>query len=209
MAPYRASLDRYHVRRAATQSTRPCTATSAKASPTTCCTGYAPSSTTRRRRSSTRVIEDEVEHEAGAAADLRAVLATEPDGAAKAAHASRRMLIHMLWSGRQGAAPLARLRPPRAPGRPAPSPAGGPRQAHALLGTRTVRAQGAAGAPRDDGHRRPRPDRARDIREDGFLIVDRPVQPRTSATRSPATSRTPPSSWPSASQTTARSPTGR
>lgn len=52
------------------------------------------------------VIEDEVGHEAGAAADLRALLATEPDGAAKAAHASRRMLIHMLWSGRQGAAPL-------------------------------------------------------------------------------------------------------
>lgn len=52
------------------------------------------------------VIADEVGHEADAAADLRAVLATEPDGPARAARASRRMLTHMLWSGRQGAAPL-------------------------------------------------------------------------------------------------------
>jgi hypothetical protein len=52
------------------------------------------------------VIEDEVGHEADAAADLRAVLAAEPDGPARAARASRRMLTHMLWSGRQGAAPL-------------------------------------------------------------------------------------------------------
>ena len=52
------------------------------------------------------VIEDEVGHEADAAADLRAVLATEPDGPVKAARASRRMLVHMLRSGRHGAAPL-------------------------------------------------------------------------------------------------------
>ena len=52
------------------------------------------------------VIADEVGHEADAAADLRAVLATEPDGPARAARASRRMLAHMLWSGRRGAAPL-------------------------------------------------------------------------------------------------------
>jgi len=52
------------------------------------------------------VIEDEVGHEADAASDLRAVLATESDGPARAARASRRMLVHMLWSGRRGAAPL-------------------------------------------------------------------------------------------------------
>lgn len=52
------------------------------------------------------VIEDEVEHEAGAAADLRAVLASTPNGKAKAARASRTMLLHMLWSGRRGATPM-------------------------------------------------------------------------------------------------------
>ena len=52
------------------------------------------------------VIEDEVEHEAGAAADLRAVLETTPGGKAKAARASRTMLLHMLWSGRRGATPM-------------------------------------------------------------------------------------------------------
>jgi hypothetical protein len=53
------------------------------------------------------VIEDEVEHEAGAAADLRDVLGTAPHGRRRAGRASRRMLVHMLWSGRTGAAPLA------------------------------------------------------------------------------------------------------
>ncbi len=53
------------------------------------------------------VIEDEVEHEANAAADLREVLATTPGGGRRAGRASRRMLVHMLWSGRTGAAPLA------------------------------------------------------------------------------------------------------
>jgi hypothetical protein len=52
------------------------------------------------------VIEDEVEHEAGAAADLRTVLETTPGGRRRAGRASRRMLVHMLWSGRQGATPL-------------------------------------------------------------------------------------------------------
>jgi len=52
------------------------------------------------------VIEDEVEHEAGAAADLRAVMETAPDGKARAARASRTMLLHMLWSGRRGATPM-------------------------------------------------------------------------------------------------------
>ena len=52
------------------------------------------------------VIADEVEHEAGAAADLRAVLEITPDGRRRAARASRRMLVHMLWSGRRGATPL-------------------------------------------------------------------------------------------------------
>ena len=50
------------------------------------------------------VIEDEVEHEAGAASDLRAVLDAHPGGRAAAARASRHMLLHMLWSGRDGAA---------------------------------------------------------------------------------------------------------
>lgn len=52
------------------------------------------------------VIEDEVEHEAGAAADLRAALDATPGGKAKAARASRQMLLHMLWSGRRGATPM-------------------------------------------------------------------------------------------------------
>lgn len=52
------------------------------------------------------VIADEVEHEANAAADLRAVLASTPGGKARAAVASRRMLGQMLWSGRRGAQPM-------------------------------------------------------------------------------------------------------
>ena len=53
------------------------------------------------------VIEDEVEHEAHAAAELRRLLETTPGGRARAARASRRMLAHMLWSGRTDAAPMA------------------------------------------------------------------------------------------------------
>lgn len=52
------------------------------------------------------VIEDEVGHEADAAADLRNLLATVPGARARATRASRRMLVHMAWSGRSGAAPL-------------------------------------------------------------------------------------------------------
>jgi rubrerythrin len=53
------------------------------------------------------VIADEVEHEAAAAADLRAVLEGVPDGRRRAGRAARRMLVHMLWSGRSGALPLS------------------------------------------------------------------------------------------------------
>ncbi len=53
-----------------------------------------------------RVIEDEAGHEADAAADLRAALDATPGSREHAARAARRMLVHMLWSGRQGAAPL-------------------------------------------------------------------------------------------------------
>jgi rubrerythrin len=53
------------------------------------------------------VIEDEVEHEAAAAADLREVLDAEPNGRTRAQWAARRMVAHMLWSGRQGALPMA------------------------------------------------------------------------------------------------------
>jgi 1,2-phenylacetyl-CoA epoxidase catalytic subunit len=52
------------------------------------------------------VIEDEVEHEAHAATELRRLLDTTPGGRARAARASRRMLAHMLWSGRRGATPM-------------------------------------------------------------------------------------------------------
>lgn len=52
------------------------------------------------------VIEDEVGHEAAAAEDLRTVLDATPDGRRRAARASRRMLVHMLWSGRAGATPM-------------------------------------------------------------------------------------------------------
>jgi rubrerythrin len=53
------------------------------------------------------VIEDEVEHEAAAASDLREVLEREPGARTKAARASRRMLAHMLWSGRDRGASMA------------------------------------------------------------------------------------------------------
>ena len=53
------------------------------------------------------VIEDEVEHEAGAAADLRRLLETTPGARARAARASRRMLVDMVWSGRDRALPMA------------------------------------------------------------------------------------------------------
>ena len=52
------------------------------------------------------VIADEVEHEAAAAAELHAVLATTPRGRRRAGRASRRMVTHMLWSGRDSAAPM-------------------------------------------------------------------------------------------------------
>ena len=53
------------------------------------------------------VIEDEIEHEAAAASDLRAVLDSAPGARVRAARASRRMLAHMLWSGRDKGAPMA------------------------------------------------------------------------------------------------------
>jgi len=52
------------------------------------------------------VIADEVEHEAHAAAALRAALAATPDGRRQAARAARQMVAHMLWSGRGSAAPM-------------------------------------------------------------------------------------------------------
>ena len=52
------------------------------------------------------VIEDEVEHEAAAAADLRAVL-DSPASRLRATLAAQRMIGHMLWSGRRGATPMA------------------------------------------------------------------------------------------------------
>jgi len=52
------------------------------------------------------VIADEVEHEAAAATDLRAVLESTPGARPRAARASRRMLVDMLWSGRDRAAPM-------------------------------------------------------------------------------------------------------
>ena len=52
------------------------------------------------------VIEDEVGHEAAAAADLRELLDSVPDARPRAMRASRSMLLHMAWSGRTGAAPL-------------------------------------------------------------------------------------------------------
>lgn len=51
------------------------------------------------------VIEDEIEHEANAAADLRAVL-EDPTNRRKAERASQKMVAQMLWSGRRGATPL-------------------------------------------------------------------------------------------------------
>jgi hypothetical protein len=53
------------------------------------------------------VIDDEAGHEAAATKALRDLLATTPHGRFRAARAARRMHLHMLWSGRAGAAPLA------------------------------------------------------------------------------------------------------
>ena len=62
------------------------------------------------------VIADEVEHEALAAADVRAALAASPRGKRAAARAARQMVLHMLWSGRSSAGPMAAfLRLGRAP----------------------------------------------------------------------------------------------
>ena len=63
------------------------------------------------------VIEDEVEHEAAAAADLRAVLEADPAARARAARAARSMLLHMGRSGSSGVGPmLAFLRVGKVPG---------------------------------------------------------------------------------------------
>ena len=53
------------------------------------------------------VIEDEVGHEAAAAADLRSVLDSSPGARPRALQAAARMVAHMLWSGRTGALPLS------------------------------------------------------------------------------------------------------
>ena len=52
------------------------------------------------------VIEDEVEHEANAAAALRDVLERMPGARRHAARAAQRMAVRMLWSGRDSAAPM-------------------------------------------------------------------------------------------------------
>lgn len=53
------------------------------------------------------VLEDEVAHEAAAAGDLKALLDEVPDGKRRAAKAAQKMVLHMLWSGRDRAAPFA------------------------------------------------------------------------------------------------------
>lgn len=52
------------------------------------------------------VIEDEVEHEKAAAADIRELLDADPGARRRAARASRLMLAHMLWSGRDRVGPM-------------------------------------------------------------------------------------------------------
>lgn len=52
------------------------------------------------------VLEDEVEHEASAAADLKSLLEEAPDGKRRAARAAQLMVLHMLWSGRDRAGPF-------------------------------------------------------------------------------------------------------
>ena len=53
------------------------------------------------------VIEDEVGHEAAAAADLKAVLSSRRGARPRAVVAAGRMVAQMLWSGRTGALPLS------------------------------------------------------------------------------------------------------
>lgn len=52
------------------------------------------------------VIADEVEHEANAAEALREVLAETPDARRQAARAAQRMVVRMVWSGRDSALPM-------------------------------------------------------------------------------------------------------
>jgi hypothetical protein len=52
------------------------------------------------------VIEDEVGHEAAAAAELREVLETGPGARRRAEVAAQKMILHMLWSGRRSALPM-------------------------------------------------------------------------------------------------------
>jgi rubrerythrin len=52
------------------------------------------------------VLEDEVEHEASAAAELKSLLEGAPDGKKRAAQAAQRMVLHMVWSGRDRPRPF-------------------------------------------------------------------------------------------------------
>jgi rubrerythrin len=63
------------------------------------------------------VIEDEVGHESAAAAELRGLLERDPGARGRAARASRLMLAHMLWSGRDKAAPMSAFLRVGQPGR--------------------------------------------------------------------------------------------
>ena len=71
------------------------------------------------------VIADEEQHEAGAAAALRAALEETPDGRAQAASAARKMAVHMLWSGRDSALPMGAFLRLGNPGRLLAAIAGG------------------------------------------------------------------------------------
>jgi len=53
------------------------------------------------------VIDDEVGHEAAATKQLRDLLERTPNGRLRALRAASTMHLHMLWSGREGAAPLS------------------------------------------------------------------------------------------------------
>lgn len=53
------------------------------------------------------VVADEQEHEANAAASVRDALRQSPGARREAARAARRMVAHMLWSGRGAAGPMA------------------------------------------------------------------------------------------------------
>lgn len=106
MAPYRATLDRYHGRRGDDPIVEAIFAYLGEGVADDLLQWLRKVVDPETATFIDRVIEDEVEHEAAAAADLRRALDADPAARRRATTATRTMLLHMAWSGRAGATPL-------------------------------------------------------------------------------------------------------